>query len=400
MINLALNKPALQSSTSKWSWHPAADQDAKRGNDGDTSAHMVFHTDTERQPWWQVDLEDEFLIRKVLIFNRREEAARLRHFTLLKSLDGKNWREMYRKRDSAIFGLSDDRPFEIEFSDNHLARFVRVRLDAFSCLHFSECQIFGERVGPDLRAHIIEEQARAEHQLGTPNHARNGEFIDIDGLSVFVDFDNYHDIIVRALEDGHYEGQERSLAKALLQHSDRVIEVGTAVGVVSMTAALIVGASNVATFDANSDIVSDARANFERNGLNEIKSRVGVLKNRRKLEASEAEVDFYIADAFWASRLDASESDQHILRKVKVPVFCLEDEIQAHAATFLICDIEGGEVELLLDADLSGIKTIVMETHYSVVGEKAVDTMMRKLILEGFSIHLGYSANQIVVLRR
>ena len=111
-------------------------------------------------------------------------------------------------------------------------------------------------------------------------------------------------------------------------------------------------------------------------------------------------IDFFISRAFWASRMDATLDSPDIIKKVAVPVVCLEDEIERHGATVLVCDIEGGEVELLGDADLSAIKLIIMETHYGFVGEAETDAMVNKLIAGGFSLHLIHSGGGIIVLRR
>jgi hypothetical protein len=98
--------------------------------------------------------------------------------------------------------------------------------------------------------------------------------------------------------------------------------------------------------------------------------------------------------------LNASENAPGIVKTVQIPVFCLEDAIAAHKANVIICDIEGGEVELVRDADLSTIRLILMETHYRAAGEVATDAMISKLIADGFSLHLGYSGDHVIVLRR
>lgn len=100
-----------------------------------------------------------------------------------------------------------------------------------------------------------------------------------------------------------------------------------------------------------------------------------------------------------ASRLDASENDGTISRTVKAPVFCLENEIQTHRANVLICDIEGGEVDLFMQSDLTGISKIIVETHWWV-GESETAELMRKLISDGFCIDEGLSCLQVRVLRR
>lgn len=163
MINLALNKPATQSSVSEWSHSRVAEQDARGANDGKISRDMGFHTDIEQDPWWQVDLEGEFLIRKVVIFNRQIQAHRLKYFSLLGSLDGHQWKRMFRKTDGTVFGGTDDRPYVAEIDGDQPARFVRVRLDRYEYLHFNECQIFGDPFDAEARQRIIEEKARREY---------------------------------------------------------------------------------------------------------------------------------------------------------------------------------------------------------------------------------------------
>jgi FkbM family methyltransferase len=401
LVNLALNKPAAQSSTSQWSKSPVAAEDARGANNGNISCEMGFHTDREDEPWWQVDLEGSYLIRKVVIFNRQEEAARLKHFSLFRSLDGTHWKRFFRKIDSTVFGDdADNRPYVAETAGNEPARFLRVRLDGHNYLHFKECQVFGDPLDPIALRRCMEEEARAEHERLELPDGRSGHMADVGGFTVFVDNDCYAPNIVFSLDRGLYEGGERQLTAELIRPTDRVIEAGTAIGVVSMTAAAIVGAESVLTFDANPEIVEDARQNFRRNGFCGIKSRIGVLKNRSMISRPDEIINFHIDAAFWTSRLDVSAATTGIVKTIQIPVFCLEDEICSHAANVLICDIEGGEADLLTQADLSGIRLIIMETHYWSAGEGPIDSMMNKLIREGFCLHLGYSGHHMVVLRR
>jgi len=397
--NLALRKPAFQSSVSRYSIGSTRSEDAKGGNNGHTGGLYGFHTETERNPWWQVDLEDPFLIRRVVIFNRREQAERLKWFTVLGSRDGREWEELFRKTDDHVFGVSSE-PFAAEIVGERVARFLRVRLDGHAPLHFIECQVFGEHPDPTHREAMREEEAQAEQVRGWIRDGRRGRVIEIGGFAVFVDDKNYDKNIITALERGDYERGERYIVSQLVTHVDRVIEAGAGIGAVSMTAARIAGAENVLAFEANPDIADDARDNFKRNGFDAIRSKVGILRNRQMFSDPHETVNFYVHKAYWASRLNASPTDSDIVRTVQIPVFCLEDAIRDHHATVLILDIEGAEVELLGHADLSSIRLIIMETHYWVVGEVATDEMVRQLILSGFSIHLGVSYGRLLALRR
>jgi len=280
-----------------------------------------------------------------------------------------------------------------------LARFVRVRLDGHECLHFRECRVFGEKPDAATRARLIDVDARALRIRRAVPEGRKGRVIRFGGFDVFIDEENYSEDIRLAMTSGEYENRERRLVREFVAPGDRVLEVGGAIGVVAMTAASIVGSENVVTFDANPDIVADAKENFRRNDLGGVSARCGALVNRRKFQR-DSFVAFFIRGSFWASSLKGPRHAPGVEKVVEIPTFCLEDEIARHRANVLICDIEGGEVDLLMDADLTGIRLILMEIHYFATGEKAADDMVRKLILDGFTIDLVASGGGVLALRR
>lgn len=147
--DIALNKPATQSSVSQWS-RGDAKADAQGANSDFVAGDYAFHTEREKNPWWQVDLEDEFVIESVKILNRKLHTPHLlRHFSLLKSFDGHNWEMIFQKTDDITPGGPDDVPFEIILKpDVHVARFLRVRLDGEEYLHFRKFQAFGYKHQP------------------------------------------------------------------------------------------------------------------------------------------------------------------------------------------------------------------------------------------------------------
>ena len=105
LANIALGKPALQSSVSAWSRRRTVEADARGGNDGKLTGLYGFHTDYEVDPWWQVDLGTTFELREVRIFNRPDQAQRLLHFSILISVDGNNWSLLHKKSDDRVFGI-------------------------------------------------------------------------------------------------------------------------------------------------------------------------------------------------------------------------------------------------------------------------------------------------------
>jgi hypothetical protein len=80
-------------------------------------------------------------------------------------------------------------------------------------------------------------------------------------------------------------------------------------------------------------------------------------------------------------------------------VLCLEDEIAKFGANTLLVDIEGGEIELLEEADLTNIDKIFMELHYWP-DRAGVNRMIRKLICDGFAVDFSTTYTGVVTLHR
>jgi FkbM family methyltransferase len=400
MMNLALGRPALQSSTSPWSTSPIVGEDASRANNGDLKSKQIFHTARQLQPWWQVDLGEDFVLEEVRIFNWRPTAERLVNFSLLCSRDGKSWRNVFRKKDDIVFGRQNEQPYVCRLTNRALSRFLRVRLDGTNYLSFRECEVLGRKPAEEEILELEKREMDEERGRLTVPEGRKGQVIVFGDHHVFVDPERYGEPLVRALKGGYYEAREREVVDVGLRFGDRVLEAGSAIGVVTMSAAAIVGAENILSFEANPTIIADARNNFERNSLQSISLRNGLLKPASQITAPDETVEFHISKDFVSSRMGNVSGARDIVKTVKVPVYCLEEEIRDYKANVLLLDIEGGEVELLLNADLTGIRAIMMETHYGLVGETSTDIMMRKLIQEGFNIHLGSSGANVVLLRR
>jgi len=383
--NLALRRPALQSSTSEWSADPSPAVDASIATSGDLDSSRYFHTGEELFPWWQVDLGRDCVIRRVDILNREDAPRRLTRFTLLGSLDGEIWLPLQVVRTSAA------QRYVLRLDPPRFARILRVRVDARAMLHFRQCLVFG-RAGDTLEDRAAYAAAALRRALPA---GRRGEMARIDAFDVFIDR-TYAPEIKRSLRGGFYESRERNLIGRLLAPGNRVIEAGTAIGLVAMTAAAIVGPENVRTFDANPAMVADAEGNFARNGMS-IAARCGALVARARYVEGQR-LAFQVSPSFWASRL--GEESEGGLGAIQITTFCLEDEIAEMRADALICDIEGGEVDLLTHADLTGLRLIIMETHTWAVGAARTDAMVRKLIIEGFSLDVDASGQGVLALRR
>ena len=230
-------------------------------------------------------------------------------------------------------------------------------------------------------------------EISGPNG--RGEFVKLSGIKIFANVDKYSDTILQYIKNGGYESGERHVIPKILEKGDRVIEIGAAIGCVSMVAAKVVGQENILAFEANPALIGDAQSNYLANGLS-IVIKNGILQNRVNWSGKGKNVDFFINADFWAS---STARMPGTIETVSVPTLCFEEEAELFCANTLICDIEGGEIELLELADLTNFDKILLEVHYWA-GRKEINRLMRKLIIDGFSINFDASFGSIVSLHR
>ena len=113
--------------------------DAAGAVDGIKDGGFGFHTDKEKNPWWQVDLKKVQPLDRVLVFNRSVARERARLLVLLLSIDGKKWQKVY-EHDGRLF--DGPKPLKIPL-DGKQGRFVRIRINDNNWLHLSEVEVYG-----------------------------------------------------------------------------------------------------------------------------------------------------------------------------------------------------------------------------------------------------------------
>jgi len=143
-INLALWKPATQSSTIKeHSKSSDPSDDAQSAVSGVISTSSSLITSLEQNPWWQVDLEEIFKILEIRLFNNLVHRERLRHFTVLAAVNPGEWRQAFVKDDDEDFGGPDGKPLVIAFAPLLSARYLQIRLDGMDYLSFAQIKVYG-----------------------------------------------------------------------------------------------------------------------------------------------------------------------------------------------------------------------------------------------------------------
>ena len=128
--NLALQKPATQSSTYSPDFGAGVCVDGNR-----TSG--LCHTNSEANPWWQVDLGGNYALSQIVVYNRTDCCSeRERTIRALLSTDGRNWTPIYSHDGSDFQVLRID-------AGSRTARYVRLQLAATDYLNLVEVEVYG-----------------------------------------------------------------------------------------------------------------------------------------------------------------------------------------------------------------------------------------------------------------
>ena len=182
--------------------------------------------------------------------------------------------------------------------------------------------------------------------------------------------------IERPMRNSRYEGGECAALREILREGDRVLELGAGVGLISTVAAMVQGIGSVTTVEANPDLIPLIEETHRLNDVSSVDLRNGVV-----VATDRKRSPFYLRTDIWASSIEA-ESRPHIKKKHLncLNVNTLIDELNP---TVIVCDIKGGELGLFENADLSGVRAMVLEFHPKVYGEENVEAITKALEAKG-----------------
>ena len=182
--------------------------------------------------------------------------------------------------------------------------------------------------------------------------------------------------IRRQIYFGEYEDKEIEIVAKRLTSDDVVMEVGAGLGFLSAYCAKRIGSERVFAYEANPALMKVIAATHRANGVSP--SVANVL-----LARGEGEREFHIEPEFWASSAVHASGEA---RTIRVPQADLNTELARVRPTFLIVDIEGGEVEFFETADLTSVRKICVETHPGIHSNSVLSGMLSRLIGQGLAL--------------
>lgn len=197
----------------------------------------------------------------------------------------------------------------------------------------------------------------------------------VHGVRVPICRQEVSDEIWNALRSGEYEANEARRVRRAIRPGDRVLELGSGLGVITSIIAAIDGVF-VWSFEADPETVRLARRVIDTNcGANVI------LANGILAAGPARSVAFYQRADFWMSSTFARQGPYE--RVVEVETGNIDAFIKQHRINALVMDIEGAELELLQHADLPGVERVFLELHDYLYGLGGVREISMALASKG-----------------
>ena len=250
-----------------------------------------------------------------------------------------------------------------------------------------------DRIGkalPDPLKRALYDRYRAFVRLRNRRAARDG-IATLHGIRLRVDPGVIGEAVVERILLGDYEGREARMLRMFLAPGDRVLELGAGLGFIGLLCARTVGGANVHSFEANPTMEPIIRDNYALNGPDTPNLTIGLLSPEPGAEAG-GEAVLHVPDLFWASSMTPMAGG----KAVRTPRYSLAERIAALQPTFLVMDIEGGEIDVVTALEPGPLRKIAMELHPEITGQAAIDAMTAHLRGLGFERRWISNAGQHV----
>lgn len=189
-----------------------------------------------------------------------------------------------------------------------------------------------------------------------------------------------------------YEEAELSILDATLTSEDSVLELGAGIGLTSIFCAKRIGdGAKIHALEANPALVPVLERNFRLNGVWPDFHNMAAAKET-------GEVEFALDRSYTSSGLHGRPSET--VERVRLPAAGFQDLLDRYRPSYLIMDIEGGEIDLLPGADLTCVRKICLEVHPEIVGDAAISGVVAGLMAAGFLLHFSRSRKNVIYMER
>ena len=194
------------------------------------------------------------------------------------------------------------------------------------------------------------------------------------------------------LIDGLYELPEITAAQALVKANDRILELGTGLGVVSSLVSRTQIGVTVESYEANANLLPSIAALHKINSITAVNVTNAVL-----VSGPSGTRTFFLHDSFAESSLHETP---HMRDSVTVPALNFNEVATRLRPDILLCDIEGGEADLFKDIDLSSFRALIIELHPGVISRQHIKQIYDTCAAAEFYPRVELSSGQVVAFER
>ncbi|OYX18252.1 MAG: hypothetical protein B7Z04_12800 [Rhodobacterales bacterium 32-66-9] len=199
--------------------------------------------------------------------------------------------------------------------------------------------------------------------------------------------------IFQQLWRGNYENPEISAILNLLRDGDRVLELGSGLGIVSSLTSRARPGIVVRSYEGNPDLLPFIA---QVHAMNEIRN-VDVRNEILLPNPSSSTIEFLTHRSFAESSI---MSHGAVTRRVQVPCLDINTVLSEFRPDVFVCDIEGGE-ELLFDGiELNGVRVVVIELHPAAISRIATKRLFDTCASAGLYPRVEFSSAHVVAFER
>lgn len=204
-------------------------------------------------------------------------------------------------------------------------------------------------------------------------------------------------VIQTKIVDGRYEKHEARTIPKLMEGNEILLELGAGVGVISTLAWLSGKVKEVHCFEADPRLIGLIKETHTQNGVKGFVYNEILSSSPEQIAAGK--MDFHIREDFYGNSTTTAVG-RAVKETVEVPVTSLQDALQRIAPTVIACDIEGGELGLFDEVEMTSVRTIMLETHQTVLKGHGMRQVFHEMHKADFHYDERYSSGSVSVFSR
>lgn len=287
-----------------------------------------------------------------------------------------------------------------------LSRLALSRKDFVEARKLADIAEHSLRSSPIFREHVaaLEAAVRDSHITEIRSASENISLeanvekatIEHFGINIVLDPNVMSPRMIDVLKRGVYEHVEGTVLKHIVREGDVVLELGAGIGFVAALLCKMEKTKRVFSYEANPKLINTIRSTIELN-LGEYADKCIVQNAVLTNDPAATTAEFFIETDFWASSLIRSKT---YVESISVPTQNFNETLRDVRPSVVVCDIEGGEAELFLEADLSGVSRVLLEVHVNRYGRSGMRSIFDSFHSRGFVYDQFYSSKSVLLFSK